>query len=198
MRKPRECSKNTAVRGMNGNVKKIYILDTNVLLHDPDSLFAFEDNDIVLPVSVIEELDNKKTRSDEIGRHAREVSRQLDALRSSGPLSVGVRVPQGGSIRIELNCRKNFDNSYEIDLNTTDNRILALAYTLQQHTEEPVILVTKDLNLRIKADVLGLKAEDFYSDKVDYYKLYSGVSEMTVTESELDSFYKHGFLEYRS
>ena len=187
-----------AVRGMNGNVKKNYILDTNVLLHDPDSLFAFEDNDIVLPVSVIEELDNKKTRSDEIGRHAREVSRQLDALRSSGPLSVGVRVPQGGSIRIELNCRKNFDNSYEIDLNTTDNRILALAYTLQQHTEEPVILVTKDLNLRIKADVLGLKAEDFYSDKVDYYKLYSGVSERTVTESELDSFYKHGFLEYRS
>jgi PIN domain len=97
----RECSKNTAVRGMNGNVKKIYILDTNVLLHDPDSLFAFEDNDIVLPVSVIEELDNKKTRGDEIGRHAREVSRQLDALRSSGPLSVGVRIPQGGSIRIE-------------------------------------------------------------------------------------------------
>ncbi len=187
-----------AVRGMNGNVKKIYILDTNVLLHDPDSLFAFEDNDIVLPVSVIEELDNKKTRSDEIGRHAREVSRQLDALRSSGPLSVGVRIPQGGSIRIELNCRKTFDSSYEIDLNTTDNRILALAYTLQQHTEEPVILVTKDLNLRIKADVLGLKAEDFYSDKVDYYKLYSGVSEMTVTESELDSFYKHGFLEYRN
>ena len=82
---------------MDGNVKKIYILDTNVLLHDPESLFAFEDNDIVLPVSVIEELDNQKTRSDEIGRHAREVSRQLDALRSSGPLSGGVKVPRGAA-----------------------------------------------------------------------------------------------------
>jgi len=178
-------------------VKKIYILDTNVLLHDPNALYAFEDNDIVLPVMVIEELDTKKTRSDEIGRHAREVSRQLDALRSVGPLSAGVQIPQGGTIRIELNCRTTFENFCDIDLNTNDNRILAMAYYLQQHASKPVILVTKDLNLRIKADVLGIRAEDFYSDKVDYHRLYSGVTELTVTEWELESFYRQGFLDYR-
>ncbi|AEB10679.1 PhoH family protein [Desulfobacca acetoxidans] len=186
----------TPVRGIVGEVKKNYILDTNVLLHDPGSIFAFEDNDIILPVSVIEELDKQKTRSDEIGRHAREVSRQLDGLRSLGPLSGGVRLPQGGSIRIELNCRNTFENACDIDLNTTDNRILALAFHLQQCTDEPVILVTKDLNLRIKADVLGLKAEDFYSDKVDYPKLYAGVGELVVSEAELEGFFKQGAMEW--
>ena len=111
---------------------------------------------IVLPLSVIEELDRIKRRGDEVGRNARDVSRKLDDLRLTGRLSEGVELPGGGSIRIELNGIKNYDLLHGVDLNTVDNRILALAYHLMNSENSPVVLVTKDLNLRIKADVLGL------------------------------------------
>jgi len=145
-------------------MKKIYILDTNVLLHDPESLFAFEDNSIVLPLSVIEELDRTKRRGDEVGRNARGASRKLDELRLTGRLAEGVKLPGGGSIRIELNGIKTYDLLNGVDLNIVDNRILALAYHLKNTEKSPLVLVTKDLNLRIKADVLGIPTEDFYSD----------------------------------
>ena len=177
-------------------MRKTYILDTNVLLHDPESLFSFEDNAIVLPLSVIEELDRIKRRSDEVGRNAREVSRILDELRMKGRLSEGVGLANGGSVRIEINGNQPDNQPYGIDLNTTDNRILALAYALMNNGQTPVILVTKDLNLRIKADVLGLAAEDFYSDKVDYHKLYSGVTELYLSVEEIDRFYREGYLDY--
>ena len=179
-------------------MRKTYILDTNVLLHDPDSLFSFEDNAIVLPLSVIEELDRIKRRSDEVGRNAREVSRKLDELRVRGRLAEGVGLANGGSVRIEINGNKPDNQPYGIDLNTTDNRILALAYALMNNGQTPVILVTKDLNLRIKADVLGLAAEDFYSDKVDYHQLYSGVTELYFSYEEIDRFYQEGYLDYRA
>ena len=179
-------------------MRKTYILDTNVLLHDPESLFSFEDNAIVLPLSVIEELDRIKRRSDEVGRNAREVSRRLDELRMRGRLSEGVGLANGGSVRIEINGNQPDNQPYGIDLNTTDNRILALAYALMNHGQTPVILVTKDLNLRIKADVLGLAAEDFYSDKVDYHKLYSGVTELYLSVEEIDRFYREGYLDYQA
>ena len=179
-------------------MRKIYILDTNVLLHDPESLFSFDDNAIVLPLSVIEELDRIKRRSDEVGRNAREVSRRLDELRVRGRLSEGVGLANGGSVRIEINGSQPDNHPYGIDLNTTDNRILALAYALMNHGQSPVILVTKDLNLRIKADVLGLAAEDFYSDKVDYHQLYSGVAELYLSVEEIDRFYREGYLDYQA
>ena len=179
-------------------MKKTYILDTNVLLHDPESLFAFEDNYIVLPLSVIEELDRIKRRGDEVGRNARDVSRRLDDLRLTGRLSEGVDLPNGGSIRIELNGIKTFDLLNGVDLNNADNRILALAYHLMNSANGSVVLVTKDLNLRIKADVLGLSTEDFYSDKVDYYKLYSGVKELYLSQPEMDRFYQDGCLDFSS
>jgi PhoH-like ATPase len=179
-------------------MKKTYILDTNVLLHDPESLFSFEDNAIVLPLSVVEELDRIKRRSDEVGRNAREVSRKLDELRLNGRLSEGVELANGGSVRIEINGHQPDNHPYGFDLNTTDNRILSLAYALMNQGQTPVILVTKDLNLRIKADVLGLAAEDFYSDKVDYHQLYSGVAELYPSHEEIDRFYQEGYLDYRA
>ena len=179
-------------------MKKTYILDTNVLLHDPESLFSFEDNYIVLPLSIIEELDRIKRRGDEVGRNARDVSRRLDDLRLTGRLSEGVDLPNGGSIRIELNGIKTFDLFNGVDLNNADNRILALAYHLMNTGNGSVVLVTKDLNLRIKADVLGLSTEDFYSDKVDYHKLYSGVKELYLSQPEMDRFYQDGCLDFSS
>ena len=177
-------------------MKKTYILDTNVLLHDPESLFSFEDNSIILPLSVIEELDRTKRRGDEVGRNARDASRKLDDLRLTGRLSEGVELPGGGSVRIELNGIKNYDMLNGVDLTTVDNRILALAYHLMDSNNGPVVLVTKDLNLRIKADVLGIATEDFYSDKIDINKLYTGVQELSLSRQEMDRFYQEGCLDY--
>ncbi|MHB9075464.1 MAG: PhoH family protein [Desulfobaccales bacterium] len=177
-------------------MRKTYILDTNVLLHDPDSLFSFEDNAIVLTLSVVEELDRIKRRSDEVGRNAREVSRKLDELRLLGRLSEGVGLINGGSLRIEINGHNSHNPLNGIDLTSVDNRILALAYSLGKNGGNPVILVTKDLNLRIKADVLGVTCEDFYSDKVDYHQLYSGVRELYLAPADIDRFYQEGALDY--
>ncbi|NTV42549.1 MAG: PhoH family protein, partial [Syntrophobacteraceae bacterium] len=173
---------------------KTYVLDTNVLLYNPSSLFAFDDNDIVIPLAVIEEIDNQKKRQDEIGRNARVVSQELDALRALNRLSAGVQLPSGGTLRVELNHQDASGFPKCLNPEKHDNRILALAYNLGKVTAQPVILVSKDLNLRIKADVLGVPAEDFYSDKIDFHQLYSGVGEVYVSSGEMDQFYREGKL----
>ncbi len=175
-------------------MRKTYVLDTNVLLHNPDSIFAFEDNNVVIPFAVIEEIDNQKKRQDEIGRNARVVSRELDALRAANRLSEGVDLPKGGRLTIELNHSGSQDFPQGLDPEKYDNRILAVAYNLNLSGQDRVILVTKDLNLRIKADVLGIRAEDFYNDKVDYDQLYTGLGEIFLPAQELDKFYKEGKL----
>lgn len=178
-------------------MRKTYVLDTNVLLHNPNAIFAFEDNKVVLPFAVIEEIDNQKKRQDEIGRNARVVSRELDALRGENRLSEGVDLPGGGRLTIELNHSGRVNFPQGLDPEKYDNRILAVAYNLSLSGGEPVTLVTKDLNLRIKADVLGIKAEDFYNDKVDYDRFYSGIDETRVCARDLDSFYREGGLTQR-
>jgi PhoH-like ATPase len=174
---------------------KTYVLDTNVLLHDPEALFAFEDHAIVLPFAVIEEIDNQKKRQDEIGRNARDVSQKLDALRQKGCLSQGIPLPGGGTLRIELNHQKAVHFPDGLDPLKHDNRIIALAHHLRSGGEEPVVLVTKDLNLRIKADVLGIPAEDYLNDRVDYRQLYSGIEEVQLAPEELDAFYRDETLQ---
>ena len=169
---------------------KTYILDTNILLHNPESIFSFEDNDVVIPSAVIEEIDDQKKRQDEIGRNARVVARKLDELRKTGHLSDGVQLPSGGKLRIELNHQKMPDFLLGWDPLKKDNRILSLAHHLRQESERDVRLVTKDLGLRIKADVLHIPAEDFYNDKIDHTRLYGGAGELIVTEDELNTFYK--------
>lgn len=179
-------------------MRKTYVIDTNVLLHNPNALFAFEENELVIPFAVIEEIDNQKKRQDEIGRNARVVSRELDALRASSRLSEGVDLPQGGRLTIELNHSGMDGFPAGLDLEKYDNRILAVAYNLSISGKNPVTLVTKDLNLRIKADVLGIRAEDFYNDKIDYEQLYTGIAEVYLSAAELDRFYKEGRLSYDS
>jgi PhoH-like ATPase len=173
---------------------KTYVLDTNVLLHNPEAIFAFEDNEVVIPLAVIEEIDNQKKRQDEIGRNARVVSQKLDEMRALGRLAEGVPLPRGGRLRIELNHRECDDFPRAMDAGKTDNRILVVAHSLRRNSPEPVILVTKDLNLRVKADVLGIDAEDFHNDKVDFHQLYTGVEELQVTGSDIDRFYRDGML----
>ncbi len=172
-------------------MKKVFVLDTNVLLHDPRAIFSFEDNDVIIPIVVIEELDKFKKGVDEIGRNARQVSRILDEYRQKGKLSQGVKLDGGGNLRVELNHQSTEHLPAELIATKADNRILATALNLK-HDEMPVILVTKDTNLRIKADALGLRAEDYESDTITLDELYSGEVELEVGPGTIDDFYGKG------
>ncbi len=175
-------------------MKKIFVLDTNVLLHDPRAIFSFEENDVVVPIVVIEELDKFKKGVDEIGRNARQVSRILDELRLKGKLSVGVKLESGGDLRVELNHQSPAVLPNELIAAKADNRILSTALNLK-NDGLPVILVTKDTNLRIKADALGMTAEDYESDTITLDELYSGETELLVEPGAIDDFYARGELQ---
>ncbi|PLR79212.1 hypothetical protein CU633_01515 [Bacillus sp. V3-13] len=179
---------------------KIYVLDTNVLLQDPFSIFSFDDNEVVIPAVVLEEVDSKKRYMDEIGRNARQVSRLIDSMRESGKLHEKIPLENGGILRIELNHR-SFQQLQEIFVEkTNDNRILAVAknLSLEEQTKEngrPVILVSKDALVRVKADAIGLIAEDFLSDRVvENDDLYTGMQEVYTDIEKLGRFYEKGEL----
>jgi PhoH-like ATPase len=178
-------------------VKKNYILDTNVLLHDPNSLLAFEEHNVLLPIEVIEEIDRFKRESTELGQNARAVSRRLDGLRSTGRLSEGVGLTNGGRLRIVFQKPSAARNGHALFSNdSTDNRILALAVTIAKHQpKSQTVLVSKDINLRIKADALGLSAEDYENDRVLLKDLYTGMIEVAVSPEKLAAFRANGELE---
>lgn len=177
-------------------MSKIYVLDTNVLLQDPYSIFSFEEHEVVIPAIVLEEVDSKKRYMDEIGRNARQVSRLIDGLRTFGKLHERVPLPRGGTLRIELNHR-SFQRLQETFLEATnDNRILAVALNLMldeqmKEAKKPVILVSKDVLVRVKADALGITAEDFLKDRiVERNDLYKGYQEIFISGDEISSFYQ--------
>ncbi len=177
---------------------KNYVLDTNVLLHDPNSLLSFQKNNVLIPIEVIEEIDRFKRESTELGQNARTVSRTLDGLRTQGSLSEGVELENGGCLRIIFQ-KMNPDekNGHVIfSSNTVDSRIVALALGVQKsHPKQPTILVSKDINLRIKADALGLQAEDYETDRVLIKDLYTGMVEMMVSPEKMAAFRANGELE---
>ncbi|NGY86006.1 PhoH family protein [Bacillus megaterium] len=179
---------------------KIYVLDTNVLLQDPHSIFSFDDNEVVIPAVVLEEVDSKKRNMDEVGRNARQVSKLIDNLRQHGKLYEKIPLENGGHLRIELNHR-SFQQLQEIFVEkTNDNRILAVAknLSLEEETKEDgreVILVSKDVLVRVKADAIGLRAEDFLSDRVvEFNSIYTGFSEVYIAKELLSQFYEKGEL----
>ena len=178
-------------------MKKNYILDTNVLLHDPNSLLSFQENDVLLPIEVIEEIDRFKRESTELGQNARSVSRTLDGLRSAGRLSEGVSLPTGGHLRIVFQKNGLAKNGHAVfTTDSVDNRILSVASSIQKaQPRSQTILVSKDINLRIKADALGLSAEDYENDRVLIKDLYTGMIELTVTTAQMASFRANGELE---
>jgi PhoH-like ATPase len=176
-------------------MKKTYILDTNVLLHDPQALFRFEENDLVIPITVIEEIDRFKKDQNETGRNARQISRMLDGLRQKAHLIEGVPLEKGGVLKVQLFTEETFKRlPPELRADRGDNRILAVAMDLKARCDCPVIFVTKDTNLRIKADAVGLTAEDYESDKVSIEELYSGTAHLMVHKDEVDRFYGQGYL----
>ncbi|NMC73094.1 MAG: PhoH family protein [Geobacteraceae bacterium] len=176
---------------------KTFVLDTNVLLHDPFAIFKFQENTILIPITVIEEIDRFKKDMNETGRNARQISRILDELRKKGSLSSGISLESDGKLQVAL---LNEDVLRQIPSGLSeqrgDNRILAVAVDAKNKSGRiPVILVTKDTNLRIKADAIGLAAEDYESDKVDIAELYSGFAYLEVSPETIDRFYRQGRVE---
>ncbi len=155
-----------------------------------NSLLSFEDNHVLIPIEVIEEIDRFKRESSELGQNARTVSRMLDGFRGDGSLSEGVKLPNGGKLKIAFYKNGHSGNGDgAFNGNTVDNRILSLAASIQKaQPKNPTILVSKDINLRIKADALGLAAEDYETDRVFITDLYTGMMEMSVSSAKIAEF----------
>lgn len=177
--------------------KKNFVLDTNVLLHDPKALEKFEDNDIYLPIVVIEEIDKFKKNMNELGRNARFVARFLDSLRDKGRLDNGVKLGENlGTLRIVFS-RKQVDLWPQIG-NPADNAILNVALELTKEKEsigEQVIFVTKDANLRIKADAVGVRAEDYKNDRIEIDDLYPGEVDYYCSGKLIADIYEKGVVQ---
>jgi PhoH-like ATPase len=175
---------------------KLFVLDTNVILHDSGCIRNFEENDVAIPITVLEELDQFKRGNEDLNFQAREFLRRIDALtgdvlsEQGSPLGPGL-----GSIRVILGGGRDDRLGESFLQDTPDHRILGLALRLHaEHADRPVILVSKDTNLRMKAKSLGLKAQDYTSDKVESFdKLYTGKRVVEGIESEtIDRFYAEG------
>ena len=174
-------------------MKKIFVLDTNVLLYDPTAMRRFEDNEVVLPMTIIEELDRFKKQPEMIGRNARQVSRDLDELRSQGNMIQGIELESGGLLRVALCDRETLKTlPIELEGDRNDNAILAVALELKRGCQCRVVMVSKDTNLRIKADALGLEAQDYETNKVDVSELYTGITEVIVDAEKIDLLFKNG------
>lgn len=166
--------------------QKVFVLDTNVLMHDPMSLFRFAEHDVFLPLITLEELDDHKKGMSEVARHARQVSRSLDSLMEAGDIAKGVKLDQlGNSDATGRLLVQTTELAAELPttlpVGKADNQILGVVYALkQEYKDKEVVLVSKDINMRIKARALGLLAEDYFNDQVleDRDLLYSGFLEL--------------------
>ena len=169
--------------------EKTFVLDTNVLLHNPGALGAFKDNRVVLALAVIEELDRFKRNNDELGRNARHTIREIDTYRQQGSLSDGVPMPNGGKLQIILHQKVEGDLIQAgLRPDAADNQIISAALSLQRKKQR-VIFVSKDINCRVKAAALGLKVMDFEQQKVDFDSLYQGWRELLVSAETVNRFY---------
>ena len=165
-------------------MRKTYVLDANILLHDPTSLSRFEDNNVVIPLEVIGEIDRFKREASDRGQNARQVSRLLDSLRNGRSLATGIELDNGVFLRVYWDPQTPFD----MQAGSADASILRLAAKLRdQDPKVPVIIVTKDINLRIRADAMGLRAEDYETDRVVLSEVYSGHTELTLGPGDFET-----------
>jgi len=179
-------------------MKKNYVLDTNILLHDPRSIFRFEDNNVIIPIYVIEEVDQFKREGSERGRNARHIARLLDNLREQGgSLAKGVPLQSGGMLRVAV-PNKMPQLQSAIDKTAMDAAILQTAFDCrEQDGGRPTVFVTMDTNLRIRADALGMVSETYENQRVDVQQLDSGVKEIDVDAQDIDTFFQEGRISSR-
>jgi len=174
--------------------RKIFVVDTNVLIHNPESIMSFRDNEIVIPLQVLEELDNLKTYSDQRGKSARDAIRFLDSIAKKGDLNEGVKLENGSILRVSLAqadiAPKGFDTT------KNDNRIILCAAALKEGGRH-VFFVSKDINARVKATALGVRAVDYEKEKVDIASLYQGVIESEVPADVFAAFVATGVIPWK-
>jgi PhoH-like ATPase len=174
--------------------RKTFIVDTSVLLYDKCSIHSFPGNDVVIPLIVLDELDRFKDKPGLLGEYARYVNRYLDDLRKVGSLHDGVKIDHDQTIRVDIDIHPIPDS---LDGNTGDNRIIAAALSLKSASPQPVVMVTKDINFRVKCDSLGIYSEDYYKDRIvhDKSEIYSGQAEVeAVSPSVINQFYDDGII----
>ena len=173
--------------------KKTFVIDTNVLLHDPEAITKFANSNIVLPVTILEELDKMKRLPNDLGKNSRAVFRFLDSLTElgKGNLHSGVELENGAIVRIQLEIKTDFQHNFSLAIN--DNRIIMAAYLLHERGEQ-VVFVSKDFAARLKAEAIGLEAQDYTSSKYSFESMYHGVRKLEISKHEVDLFYKDGSL----
>jgi PhoH-like ATPase len=171
--------------------KKTYVLDTNVYLTDAESIMSFSNNDILVPLKVLDEIDKHKKRQDIVGVQARKTIRTLDNLRSKGNLHKGVRLDKGKGI-IKIKSYNPLCLPDDLDLEDSDNQIISTALSeMDENPSRKVIMVSRDINMRVKCDALGIATEDYQVEQVVAKSddLYSGTAEILVDEQVVDDFY---------
>lgn len=176
-------------------MKKTFILDTNVLLHDPRAMFNFADNNIIIPIYAVEEIDNFKKELSELGQNARQVSRYLDELRDVGSLATGVKLESGGTLRVATSS-KMLPPEITSDRGQ-DSRILSVAFETQEQLKgkQEVVFITQDTNLRIRSDAIGIRSENFEPEPSKIDELYTGYTELEIERDQIDALYKNNTLE---
>lgn len=176
-------------------MNKTFVLDTNVLLLDPMAINKFgADNKVYIPLTVIEELDRFKKDQNENGRNARYFSRLIDGFRTQGSLFKGVKLENGGVLQISITAEYKGTGASGLKLDMNDNLILASALTLKEAGEN-VILITKDINLRLKSDAININAEDYETTGVTEDELYSGQRIVQFDLAKIEEFEKERFLK---
>lgn len=177
-------------------MKKNYVLDTNVLIHDPRAIFKFEDNNVIIPIFVLEEIDSFKKEGTERGRNARSISRTLDDLRgdTQGSLAKGVVLETGGTLRIVIpNSRPDLGLAY--NEHSQDQAILQTAIDIRDKELLPTVFVTMDTNLRIRADAMGVQSETYENQRVEDATLEKPFVDLDVTDNDVDSFYQQEYIQ---
>jgi PhoH-like ATPase len=170
--------------------KKIYVLDTNVLLSDFNALYAFKSNDVVIPLKVLEEIDKHKKRQDGVGANARQVIRELDKLREKGSLIEGSKLG-GRKGNLFVKGHENYKLPPDMNMEDPDNQILATVKHCLAVSAIPVVLVSQDINVRVKADALGIFAEDYTTNQIveKAEEVYTGFTQYLVDDAFIDRFY---------
>jgi len=177
---------------------KTFVIDTNVFIHRPDAILSFRDNEIVIPLWVLEELDNLKKSREERGRNARESIRLLDELSRHGNLKEGVKMENGSTLRVWISNTRNLDRiPMDLETDKNDNKILLAAYSLQQEGKQ-VFFVSKDISARLKATALGIKAVDYEKQKVNIDALYKGYIDMDVGQDSLQELKSTGAIPWKT
>ena len=178
-------------------MRKFLILDTSVLLYDKESIHSFPGNDIVLPLTVLDELDRNKEKPGLLGENARYVNRFLDSLRSAGRLDKGVKIPDGDqTIRVLTHDHEEHSKGLHLDTASGDNRIISAALHIKSGVKRKIVkIITKDINLRVKCDAIGIPAEDYYKDHLSISiddDEFGGTPTLNLTDADISEIYDTG------